>query len=124
MIRAQVKAIYAGSVDALKDHVPQDPANFFLNVTVMVGPYGEKGEESFDLYVCTPAWIAEKCERDGFVKGRHLLIVPGFNPDFIRALIVKFVERCEGDSWKEVAEKVSRIGHWEFEDYRDRMPGG
>ena len=122
MIRAQVKAIYAGGVDALKDHVPHDPANFFLNVTVMVGPYGERGEESFDLYVCTPAWIAEKCERDGFVNGRHLLIVRDYDPDLIESLITKLVESCQGNSWEDVAEKVGRIGYWEFEDYRAAGP--
>lgn len=26
--------------------------------------------------------------------------------------------RCTGKDWSEVAGKLSRYGHWEFEDYR------
>jgi hypothetical protein len=26
--------------------------------------------------------------------------------------------RCSGDTWEEVAQKVSLLGQWEFEGYR------
>jgi hypothetical protein len=29
------------------------------------------------------------------------------------------VANCEGDTWQQVALKVGRLGHWEFEDYRE-----
>jgi len=83
----------------------------------MVGPRGSEGEESFDVVVCTPAWLEKEVEKDGFVVGRHYLVVRAYDPGFIEKLIRKFVERWSGESWSEVAEKVARIGDWEFEDY-------
>ena len=84
----------------------------------MVGPEGGEGEESFDIDVCTPKWLEEACQGEGFVVGRHYLIVARYEVTQLKSVITGLVEKCEGDSWPEVAEKVSRIGHWEFEDYR------
>ncbi|WP_425508353.1 Imm8 family immunity protein [Tahibacter amnicola] len=32
--------------------------------------------------------------------------------------IRRYCERCIGGDWKAVAQKVARIGQWEFEDYQ------
>jgi hypothetical protein len=45
------------------------------------------------------------------------LIVKDYDPSLIKKLVRKFVERWSGESWHEVAQKVARIGAWEFEDY-------
>lgn len=86
----------------------------------MVGPMGGPGSESFDILVCTPKWLAQVCEKDGFVVGRHHLIVSNYNYSLLSSTIKELVEHHSGDTWREVAEKVGRIGYWEFEDYRDR----
>lgn len=36
----------------------------------------------------------------------------------LREYFAKLVDRCEGKDWAEVANKLSRHGAWEFEDYR------
>jgi hypothetical protein len=56
----------------------------------------------------------------GFVRGfkngrpnnkvRHYLIF---------RLIERLVQNCSGESWQDVAPKLARIAHWEFEDYRE-----
>jgi len=33
--------------------------------------------------------------------------------------IYTFCNRCEGSTWTEVAEKLGRLGYWEFEDYQE-----
>jgi hypothetical protein len=83
-----------------------------------IGPHDGDGGELFYLIVCTPKWLATECEKDGFVWGRHHLIVPEYNLKAITAIIITFVERCSGESWQEVTSKLSRIASWEFEDYR------
>jgi hypothetical protein len=115
MIAAQVKHIYTWSMDDLESHVPPDPGNFCIIVRAMVGPRGQDGEESFDINVCTPQWLTERVEREGFVLGMHHLFVAIFDPVEIRALIAKLMERYSGNSWREVADKLSRVGQWEFE---------
>jgi Immunity protein 8 len=117
-MKAKMRAIWTTSMDHLDLHTPKDPEHFCIAVRAMVGPEGGKGEESFDIDVCTPKWLEEACQSEGFVVGRHYLIVTKYDVTQLKSVITSLVESCEGDSWREVAEKVSRIGHWEFEDYR------
>ncbi len=117
-IRAQVRAIRTSDMDDLAQYTPPDPKRFCVSVRAMVGPEAGKGEESFDINVCTPEWLAEVCRAEGFVIGRHYLIVEQYDVAYLRRLITELIQKCEGNSWRDVAEKVSRIGFWEFEDYR------
>jgi immunity protein 8 of polymorphic toxin system len=117
MISAHVKKIYTVEMDDLERHVPLNLDKFCVVIRTMVGPRGSEGEESFDINVCTPKWIEEQVEKEGFVLGRGYLVVGRYDPSLIRNTIVRLVESMSGGSWQEVAEKVSRIGYWEFEDY-------
>lgn len=117
-IWAEVKAIYTTDMDRLEQHPPNDTERFCLWVRAIVGSKGGQGEESFDIGVCTPNWLASKCQEGGFVVGRHYLIVNQYDPAYIKQVITELIEKCEGSSWREVAEKVSRIGHWELQDYQ------
>jgi hypothetical protein len=116
--RAQVRGIYSSDMDDLAQYLPSDPESFCVSVRAMVGPEAGKGEESFDINVCTPKWLAEVCRAKGFIVGRHYLIVDQYDVVYLRRLITKLVQECEGDSWRDVAEKVGRLGFWEFEDYK------
>jgi hypothetical protein len=49
---------------------------------------------------------------------RHHLVMAAFNYEALRACITDFCSSCEGADWTEVGTKVSRLGHWEFEDYK------
>jgi hypothetical protein len=118
MISAQVKRISTWEGDDLESHVPQDTQKFSVLVRAVVGPRGDEGEESFDINVCTPLWLEEQVEREGFVLGTHRLFVKTYDTAQIKELITKFIERYSGDSWQDVAEKISRIGHWESEEYK------
>jgi hypothetical protein len=55
--------------------------------------------------------------------GRHHLIVVAYDFEFIRRTLDTFVERCSGDTWQQIAAKLSRIGYWEFEDYQASTSG-
>lgn len=118
MISAQVKRISTWEGYDLESHVPQDTQKFSVLVRAVVGPRGGEGEESFDIHVCTPQWLDEQVEREGFVLGTHRLFVKTYDTAQIKKLVTKFIERYSGDSWQDVAEKISRIGQWEFEEYK------
>ena len=49
--------------------------------------------------------------------GRHHLIVMEYNFERIVRSIEDFIKQCTGADWNEVAEKIGRLGKWEFEDY-------
>lgn len=118
MVTAQVRALMTAEHEPLESLRLKDPECFDVVVRATVGPLGQEGEESFDVSVCTPAWLARMCEKDGFVLCRHRLVLNSYSPAKIRSVLTKFIERCSGETWQEVAKKVARIGLWELEDYR------
>lgn len=118
-MKADLRRFHSPDALDVRAFVPNNPKNFSLFIQAMVGPAGALGEESFDLIVCTPAWLLETVERSGPLIGRHHIIVARFDYDELEGLIRSFCDRCDGATWQEVAAKVARLGGWEFEDYRE-----
>jgi hypothetical protein len=53
------------------------------------------------------------------ILGKGKLIVFKFDMDMIFARIRKLFDNCSGKDWNDIAMKLSRIGNWEFENYRE-----
>ncbi len=114
-MRAAIKRLHSPDVD-IETFVPDsDDYGFLLQITA--GPENEEGEESFDITVCSPKWVARQAEIDGVLSGRHYLIVTDYSK--VKPYIQKYVSNCYGEKWDVIAEKLSRLGHWEFEDYQE-----
>ena len=86
-----------------------------LRLRIVAGPDDGPGEESFDLIVCSLAWVEDQVRRDGLLDGRHHLIVEFYDWQVLREFIERRVRRFEGSSWPDVAERLARLRHWEFE---------
>lgn len=106
------------------DPVPQaladDQSEFCLTARMVVGPADTEGEESFDVTVCTPEWLAVQCRRQGgILDARHHLVVDydSFDHYALHNWLATRVARVEAATWHQLAEQLSRIGLWEFEDY-------
>jgi hypothetical protein len=98
-----------------------DPADFSLLARMIVGPHDTPGEESFDVTVCTPEWLAKACSQAGGIyNARHHLVVnfEAFDQRTLRAWLSACVQDVEADTWSEIGERLGRLGHWEFEDSR------
>jgi immunity protein 8 of polymorphic toxin system len=117
-VNAEIKRIYSLDIDDLEVYSPDELDCFGFNLRLIAGPKGQPGEESFDIQVCTPQWLLRHYRHEEVIIGRHFLIVFEYSFPRLKAKIEKFSERCTGDSWNEVASKLSRIGYWEFEDYQ------
>jgi hypothetical protein len=115
--RVVLIALLEGHIDPY-DYVPVDPLDDSVSVQFLLGPDDGPGEESFQVSVCTPRWLSREIAAKGPLDGRHHLIVEPFDlgaaVDYLRGLF----ESLEGETWDELGEKCSRIGLWEFEDYR------
>jgi len=70
--------------------------------------------------VCSPEWLAERCRADGIVDGLHhvMVDVASFDQQNLRAWLEARVTAFEADDWSSLAERLSRLGSWEFEGYR------
>jgi len=100
---------------------PSDAAEFSLLARMIVGPPGTPGEESFDVTVCTPEWLAKARSRvGGIYNARHHLVVDfeEFDQRVLSDWLSARVQEVEAESWSEIGERLGRLGHWEFEDYR------
>lgn len=78
-----------------------DPAEFSLLARMIVGPSGTSGEESFDVTVCTPEWLAKACSRaGGIVDPRHHVVVTfeGFDEGALRDWLSARVQAVEADT--------------------------
>lgn len=116
-MKAEIKRLHSPDVSELHTWLPEDPACFGFLLQVMVGPAGGDGEESFDFLVCSPAWLRRKYGADAVVRGRHQLLLFSYDFDRLVSAVAKIVEEADGETWDEVASKISRYGGWEFEDF-------
>jgi hypothetical protein len=120
MIRAELTAILCSDEPNLdfSAYRPDDPTNFSCALQLLVGIHNQGGGESFQLTVCTPQWLIENRSEDGIIVGKNLLIVFDYNYPRIVQWLNRYVERCTGETWSDVAKRLSYIGNWEFEGYQ------
>jgi hypothetical protein len=58
-------------------------------------------------------------EQDGTAElMRHTLLVRKYDLDEITKTITDYIDQCEGNDWMEIAQKLSRVFAWEYEDYQ------
>jgi hypothetical protein len=119
-MQAVLKGLHSTDIADVESYLPERDDNFGFVLRAMVGPLSEPGEESFDITVCTPKWLIEKYGDSDVLLGLHKLIVFKYDYSAVRKFIEKYLMRCSGDSWPEVAQKVSLLGQWEFEEYRPK----
>lgn len=118
-MRAELKSFdSADAAEGLDQFQPPDPEAFALSVCATVGPAGGEGGDLFYFDVVTAAWLAENPPPKGFEYLRHLLVTR-WNYELVRRAISDLCLHTDGADWNEIATKLSRHAHWEFEDYRE-----
>ena len=115
-MRAEIRDIYSSDVDNLSEWAPTSD-EFAVAIRLQIGPVGGPGEESFDLTVCSVAWLHRQTALTPVFDARHHLVVREFSWVTIRGYIEARVAACVGDTWNDVAQRLSRFAYWEFEDY-------
>lgn len=100
--------------------LPGDPAEFAFGVQLVIGPADGPGEESFELTVCSPEWLAERCRSGELVNGLHHVIVgwDTYDEQVLRGWLEARVNAVEAATWDGIASQLRFLGGWEFESYR------
>lgn len=117
-MRAQLKSL---DLEPDPATLSGDPAEFSFLARMIVGPPDTPGEESFDITVCTPEWLAAQCRaQGGLYDPRHHLVVTldTFDQRALRTWLEGRVRAVEAPTWSEIGERPGRLGFWEFEDYK------
>lgn len=116
-VKAEVRHISTNDGEYIDDYVP-DSNEVDVWITVLAGPAGEPGEEAFQLRVRNPESFTKELDQWGPFLSRHTMVVATWDPRQIRSFINRIFTDVEGRDWHEVGEKLSRLSHWEFEDYK------
>jgi len=115
-MRAELKFLSSPDADPLQNFAPIGP--FGISVMAMIGPHAGEGYESFEFMLCTPEWFASNMRSD-IEMGRHYLFVRDFNYSRLEQYVRDYCRKCgEATNWPALAEKLGRLGMWEFEDYK------
>ncbi|QHV93874.1 Imm8 family immunity protein [Spirosoma endbachense] len=117
-MKAVIKECYSTDVDDLFDYKPDAINGFDFPLRFVIGPKDALGGECFDVLVCNLAYFQNKFPPGEVIFGRHLLIVQQYDFNNILDFVAKYVTSLEEDTWDALANKLARIGKWEFEDYR------
>ncbi|SAL03725.1 immunity 8 family protein [Caballeronia ptereochthonis] len=112
---AVVKAISNDEFDP-KTFAPENPSCFYLTLRIRIGLSETSGADDFEVCVCTPQWLEQTTFEPRW--GRHLLIVREFSWSSIEQRIRDYVAECDGNDWQAIANKLSKVFAWEFEDYQ------
>ena len=120
-MQAILKGLHSTDIANIETYVPEKEDNFGFVLRAMIGALDGDEADSFDITVCTPKWLIEKYQPSEVLLGLHKLIVFKYEYPRVRGFIEKFLMRCSGNTWKEVGQKVSLLGQWEFEGYRPTL---
>lgn len=115
---SEVKNIFSPDVLDFATYYPEDDECFNFLLSVIVGIKGTKSEESFNIEVCTPKWLIANYNKDDIILGKNKMIVFGYNKEKIFKKAKSLFDGRSGNTWEEIAIKLSRIGQWEFEEYQ------
>ncbi|KKW52266.1 hypothetical protein XB02_01515 [Pantoea ananatis] len=114
-----VKAILKGIDCMHKDprtYAGEDDGTIAITLSLSIGSEQEKGSDYFDVFICTPEWLCKHHWLPELM--RHTLLVRKYDLDEIKKTITDYINQCEGKDWMEIAQKLSRVFAWEFEDYQ------
>lgn len=118
-MNAELKDIFSLEIDcALAAYVPNEPTTFAVGIRMLIGLPDTDASETFDVTVCTPAWIAAELTAERLMWGANLLVVETYDYATIELAIRNRIAQATGSTWVQIAQKISRWALWEFEDYR------
>lgn len=100
----------------LENYQPEEENVFNLLIYLLIGPENESGGHDYLVNVCTPEWLCKNHWVPELM--RHTLLVRKYDFNEIKKTITDYIDRCEGDDWMKIAEKLARVFQWEFEDYQ------
>ena len=109
-MQACIRHLVVDEHDDLETCTPADPMDFEIDLRAVVGPQGEKGDETFRFTVCSVRYIERMCLEEGAVFGCHRLVVQQYDHRKISAAVTDLVESLEAATWRELAQMLAQYG--------------
>jgi hypothetical protein len=117
-MRATIKSYDSDEIEDFRTYYPEDPEVFAFSLTLAIGEVGNVGADNFEIKVVTPEFVRLQYPGDKCYLLRHYLLVKEYDFASIIALLTKYVNSLEAQTWEQLAQKIGQVARWEFEDYR------
>ena len=115
-MRAEIRSYSLTENEDLSSYELGEKQVFGFTLLSEIGIRGQEGSDFFEVDVASPGFLEQLTPQPIFL--RHTLLATDYNIPEAVAMVHKYIEALEENSWEELASKVSRVARWEFEDYR------
>ena len=115
-VKPVIKYFYSSDVDVDSYESP-DPANDGVFLRMIIGDDQGRGEESFDVTVCTVRWLASQVMVEGPVFSRAYLLMPEVDLPAAMTFLRSEISKIQGATWEAVANEIAKFSIWEFDNY-------
>jgi hypothetical protein len=133
--RAKIRPIFDSFVPHWPggpDALPDDPYHFGALVWVFLNFPGRNGTARFDLWACSPSWLAEAYRQSPptppieWMNGeadflRSLLLMAKWDENRLLREVDEICDLCAGPTWPIVALRLNRYMLWEYDDEYDQF---
>ena len=116
-MRETIKSCDSIEIEDFSTYYPEDPESFAFSLTLAIGELGSAGANDFDITVATPEFLRNQYLGDKSYLLRHYLLVKEYGFECILAMVTKYVNSLEAETWEQLAQKIGQVARWEFEDY-------
>ena len=117
-MKPQLKHIDTNSASSLQELCANSPENFGFWINASIGSDETEGSDDFQFFVCNRGWLEAERKSSSQLPEKYLLVEGGNDSFNLTESLNTFLAECDGTSWTEVVEKISRVGKWEFEGYQ------
>ncbi len=118
----EIKNFMSPDILDFKNFVPTDKKSFSFLLEFEIGIKEKKGGDLFSIEVCTPQWLIENYQSSDIVFCNNKLIVFEYNIENIINEIKRYLRSITGSTWEDIATQISKVAHWEFENYKSKIP--
>jgi hypothetical protein len=115
-MKAEIKEYCRTDNEDLSSYEPEDKQVFGFTLLFSIGIKGQEGTDYFEVDVASARYLELLTPQPIFL--RHTILATDYNIPEAVALMTKYVEALEEESWEQLASKISRVARWEYEDYR------
>ncbi|MDQ0104497.1 hypothetical protein J2T10_004172 [Paenarthrobacter nicotinovorans] len=111
-----IKYFYSSDVD-VDSYESTDPANDGVFLRMIIGDDQGRGEESFDVIVCTVKWLESQVKIEGPIFSRAYLLMPEVDLPAAMTFLRRAISKIQGATWEAVANEIAKFSIWEFDNY-------
>jgi len=118
-VQAELRGFYSPDIAELESYRPEDGQSFNISITAFIGPADGPGEEMFQFTVCTAEWMHANPPPKGFQFMRSTILLSRWDYSTLERALTDLCAHTSADDWPTLAMRLSRYGHWEYEDYTE-----